>query len=156
MLMIPSRMMPSRLQDPAVLLKTNPSTGRRCFSTQAHEERIQQEKEYRKAKLDQRNRRRQHHSQDFPQEVEKATQELRIQESFFTKLAREENYAKGFGEGSSDRGKTNIVSNVRKAKHETAEALQYVYPNTSPDDLASAHHRHTNLAALNSEPKSGP
>ena len=147
-------MMPSRIQDPPAVLKTNPFTRRRYFTTKANEERIQQEKEDRKAKLDHRNRRRQDRSRHFPQEVEKAMQELKIQESFFTKLAREENSAKGFSEGSSDRDKTGIVSNVRKAKHETAEALQYVYPDTSLEDLTSAHHRHTNLAVLNSEPKS--
>jgi len=32
----------------------------------------------------------------------------------------------------------------------------HTFCDTSPDDLASAHHRHTNPAALNSEPKSRP
>ncbi|KAG4427274.1 hypothetical protein IFR05_017243, partial [Cadophora sp. M221] len=111
------------MQDPAAVMKTNPSTGRRYFTTKATEEKIQQDKKDRKAELDRRDRRRQDLSRHFPQEVEKAMQELKIQESFFIKLAREENIVKGFSEGSSNRDKTEIVSNFRKAKHETAEAL---------------------------------
>lgn len=83
-------------------------------------------------------------------------QELKIQENFFTKLAREENIAIGFLEGGSNKDKMDMVSTVLKAKHETAEALQYVYPETSLENMASAFQRHANLAAPDSEPKSRP
>lgn len=113
---------------PAVFKLTSPILGKRCFTTRGNKERLLRAIEDRKAKLDLRSRQRQDTLCHLSKEVDKAKEELNMQKNFFMKLAREENTVQGFSKDGNNRRLIDAVLVVQKAKHETTEALEYVFP----------------------------